>query len=135
MSGLIEEAYDMSPDKFRKYYHSNSSILSKPQQADYTFLASEKKKILSMTPLPSILLVEMIPNTNISELLHTDFKNNVRMKTAKILKIGRNMKLDIWKEGMVIYLPSRTGFQLEYYGSDVIHRLVLEKNVLACRVS
>ena len=88
-----------------------------------------------MTPLNSKLLVEMIPNTNISELLHTNFKNNVRMKLAKILKVGRGVKLKVWKEGMVIYLPSRIGFQIEYYGLEIIHRLIWENHVLAYRVS
>lgn len=133
MSELIDEAYDFTPNTFRKYYHSNSKLYEKPQGNDFTFLLSESKKWLEMVPLHGRMLVEL-QKEYASTILDTDFKNNLRAKKSKIVKVGRNMKYDFWKPGMIVHHPHRIGMQLGFYDDPTIYRLLLEKHVLGYEV-
>ena len=86
MSELIDEAYDFTPNTFRKYYHSNSKLYEKPQGNDFTFLLSESKKLLEMVPLHGRMLVEL-QKEYASTILDTDFKTILGQRNQRLLRL------------------------------------------------
>lgn len=119
----------LSRVEHRKMFDSNSKMYNKPQENDYTFLASEYPRIISMTPLNQRILVELLPvdghKTDIIRPFHF-----IKVMRSEVVSVGPKVYHKI-KPGKTLIHQHRCGLQIGFYGLDKVLRLIPDRLIMA----
>lgn len=107
-----------------------SRLYDKPQDNDYTFVESEMDKVLSMKPLKSRVLVELLTDDDGEKtILHRPFRF-IKVHRSKVISVGDEVNHEI-KPGVEILHNHRCGLQFGFYGREKRYRIIPDRLVLA----
>lgn len=108
---------------------SNVKMYNKPQEDDYTFLESELDKVLSMKPLGSRVLVELLPSDGHKSPLIRPF-HFIKVSRSKVISVGEDV-YDRIKPGVELVHQHRCGLQIGFYGLSRVFRIIPERLIMA----
>ena len=112
-----------------RMWNSQSRMLSKPQDNDYTFLASEMDKVSAIIPLRSRVFVELLREADEDASVIIKPFHSIKAVRSRVLAVGKDVNKKI-RPGVDILHQHRCGLQIGFYGERKIYRIIPDRLVM-----